>query len=185
MKIIAFLFAFVLSQHLFAQSDSEREIQIALKRLYEQLSFSDTNHFEIDNIQTSFTASANLVANFGSAPITWSVSKYITDVKEKIKALQISSSIERELSRKIDVFGKIAQVFSIYELRMEIKGNEVVRKGISSIQFIRQEGRWLVASLVWDRESEGLKIPEKYLEKNAEMPARRSEAKTGENACPA
>ena len=168
MKIIVFLLAFVLSQHLFAQTDGEREIQIALNRLYEQLSFPDTNHLRIDSIQSLFTPSANIIANFGSPPLVWSVSKYINDTKEKIRSQQISSYMELELSRKIDVFGKIAQVFSTYELKMVIKGKEVVRKGISSIQFIRQDGSWLVASLVWDRESESLKIPEKYL-RNVEM----------------
>ena len=36
-------------------------------------------------------------------------------------------------------------------------------RGINSIQLVKAQGRWWIASLIWEDEREGLALPEKYL----------------------
>ena len=68
---------------------------------------------------------------------------------------------ERELARRVEQFGHIAQVFSTYEGRIE-KDNHTLR-GINSIQLMNDGKRWWIVSLMWEAESEKVKLPEQYL----------------------
>ena len=69
---------------------------------------------------------------------------------------------ERELARRTERFGHLAHVFSTYEGRIEADGH--VMRGINSIQLMHDGKRWWVVSLMWEAESEALKLPAEYLE---------------------
>lgn len=78
-----------------------------------------------------------------------------------------SAFYEREIDRRIDRFGNIAQVFSTYESRVGSKESEPVARGINSVQLVRTEGRWWIAHLVWDVERPDNPIPEPYVQEDA------------------
>ena len=69
---------------------------------------------------------------------------------------------ERELNRETDHFGFITQVFSTYESRNEKEG-PVVARGINSIQLVEHSGRFWIANILWNEETEGYPIPAEYL----------------------
>jgi hypothetical protein len=60
---------------------------------------------------------------------------------------------EVETSRRIDVFGNIAHVWSGYEARRSPGDSEVERRGINSIQLFRDPDRgWRIIHMIWDNE---------------------------------
>ena len=60
---------------------------------------------------------------------------------------------EVETSRRIDVFGNMAQVWSAYEARTSPDEANVERRGINSIQLFRHpEHGWRILAMVWDNE---------------------------------
>jgi hypothetical protein len=66
---------------------------------------------------------------------------------------------EIETARRVDVFGAIAHVWSVYEARRSLGDAVPERRGINSIQLFRDEtGRWRIVSMIWDNEREGVKI---------------------------
>jgi hypothetical protein len=66
---------------------------------------------------------------------------------------------EVEIARRIDVFGNIAHVWSAYEARRSPDDAEPERRGINSIQLVRNgDGLWSVLAMVWDNEREGVRI---------------------------
>lgn len=69
---------------------------------------------------------------------------------------------EREIGRRIDEYGNIAQVFSTYASFREGE-DEPFMRGINSFQLFREGDRWAVVSILWDSERPGNPIPEKYL----------------------
>lgn len=71
---------------------------------------------------------------------------------------------EVEISRKVDEFGTIAQVFSTYAARRSLDDPEPFMRGINSIQLLRDEGRWWVVSIFWMAETEEFPLPAQYLE---------------------
>lgn len=73
-----------------------------------------------------------------------------------------SAFYETEIGRRVDRFGKVAQVFSAYQSTFK-KGGEVKARGINSIQLVKDQGRWYIANVIWDSETESEKIPIEYL----------------------
>jgi hypothetical protein len=60
---------------------------------------------------------------------------------------------EVETSRRIDLFGNIAHVWSAYEARRSPGDPDVERRGINSIQLFRDpELGWRIIHMIWDNE---------------------------------
>lgn len=58
---------------------------------------------------------------------------------------------EVETSRRIDLFGNIAHVWSSYEARTSPDDADVERRGINSIQLFRHpELGWRIIHMIWD-----------------------------------
>lgn len=72
---------------------------------------------------------------------------------------------EREISRKVDLFGNIAQAFSTYEAFKKSDDKEPFMRGINSFQLLNDGKRWWVVNIYWQQEGKDNPIPAKYLEK--------------------
>ena len=60
---------------------------------------------------------------------------------------------EIETSRRIDLFGNIAHVWSGYEARASLDDAEPERRGINSIQLFRDpDVGWRIVAMIWDNE---------------------------------
>ena len=60
---------------------------------------------------------------------------------------------EVQTSRRIDVFGNIAHVWSAYEARRSPDDAEPERRGINSIQLFNDPDRgWRIIHMIWDNE---------------------------------
>jgi len=71
---------------------------------------------------------------------------------------------EHELSRKSDSFGAMTHIYTTYESR-ESKDGQPIDRGINSMEFFFDGGRWWCVEIYWDAERPGNPIPEKYLSK--------------------
>ena len=71
---------------------------------------------------------------------------------------------EREIARRVDRFGGIAQVFSTYEGRFQAAdAPSTPPRGINSIQLAYDGTRWWVVTVFWDSERADNPIPAEYL----------------------
>ena len=68
---------------------------------------------------------------------------------------------ERELARRTEQFGNIAQVFSTYEAVIEQDKHTL--RGINTLQLMNDGKRWWIVSLMWQAESADLPLPKQYL----------------------
>ena len=66
---------------------------------------------------------------------------------------------EIEVARRVQVFGNIAHVWSIYEARSALDDATPERRGINSIQLFRNAaGHWQITSMIWDNERPGVSV---------------------------
>ena len=70
---------------------------------------------------------------------------------------------EKEIARRTEQFGQIAQVWSTYESRHNEDDPEPFMRGINSIQLFNDGKRWWVITILWQSESQDTPIPEKYI----------------------
>lgn len=70
---------------------------------------------------------------------------------------------EKEIGRKVDTFGSVAQVFSSYASRHDPSDAQPFARGINSFQLFYDGTRWYIVTIYWNAERKGLKIPAEYL----------------------
>ncbi|MGH9945993.1 MAG: hypothetical protein ACRD6X_02205 [Pyrinomonadaceae bacterium] len=70
---------------------------------------------------------------------------------------------ERELARKVDQFGNIAQVFSTYLSFHKKDDKEPFARGINSFQLLNDGKRWWILTIYWQAETPEQPIPKQYL----------------------
>jgi hypothetical protein len=64
---------------------------------------------------------------------------------------------EVEITRRIDVLGNMAHVWSLYEARRAPDDATPERRGINSIQLFKgPDGTWKIISMIWDNERPGV-----------------------------
>jgi hypothetical protein len=69
---------------------------------------------------------------------------------------------ERSIANRVEEFGNLVHVWSTYESRHAESDRQPFTRGINSIQIVHAQGRFWVASILWDEERPGSTLPEKY-----------------------
>jgi len=87
-------------------------------------------------------------------------------IKNSSDWLEDNGFIEKEISRKIDAYGNIAQVFSTYEAYLNHDQKKPLMRGINSIQLQFDGERWWIVNIFWTQETEYNPIPDTYLPKS-------------------
>jgi len=134
--------------------------------LYESIS-GPAGTRDWDRFRALFIPEAQLIAAFKKKDSTigykaMSVQGYVDGADKYFKE---RGFFEREVSRKLESFGNIAQVFSTYESRETADGRPFER-GINSILLLNDGSRWWVVTVYWEGESPDNPIPPRYLTKS-------------------
>lgn len=94
------------------------------------------------------------------------LAKYMTAEEYKNTSdewLRENGFIEKEIKRKIDVFGNIAHVFSTFEAYHDPEDPYPSMRGIKSIQLLNDGLRWWIINVYWMQETRTKPIPRDYL----------------------
>jgi hypothetical protein len=89
-------------------------------------------------------------------------------VEATIPLLEGKSFYEIEISRKTDVFGQIAHVYSSYEARETPDHPDIQFRGVNMVHLWNDapncSGRWWIMAMIWDNEREGVALPKEWLD---------------------
>lgn len=69
---------------------------------------------------------------------------------------------EKEIARRVEQYGNMAQVWSTYESRAK-EEEAPFDRGINSIVLVKTEDGWKIANIIWTSERTAGTIPDKYL----------------------
>lgn len=130
-----------------------------INALYGALSFAEGGGPDLARLNELFSDGARLikVGEGGAEPMD--LEGFVQRIVRGIEDGRLTSLRERELARRTDVFGLIAQVFGTFERRAP--GYEA--RGINSIQLRNDGARWWIESLMWTDERADMPVPEVYL----------------------
>lgn len=70
---------------------------------------------------------------------------------------------ERGIANRVEEFGNLVSVWSTSESRHTADDAQPFVRGINSLQIVKAQGRYWIASIIWDDERSGVTLPEKYL----------------------
>jgi hypothetical protein len=70
---------------------------------------------------------------------------------------------EHSIRNRVEEFGNLVEVWSTYESRHAANDDKPFARGVNSLQIVHAQGRFWIASVLWDEERPGVTLPEKYL----------------------
>jgi hypothetical protein len=86
-----------------------------------------------------------------------SVEEFIENADEMLAGIEFS---ETEIGHEARIFGNVAQVASFYEKSLKSDTEESHGRGVNFFNFIYDGSNWLIMSIVWDNERDGLSLPD-------------------------
>lgn len=163
-----YLFAVILVTACTSEMDKTKNgsrlmnIDIITENLYSALSYNRGDREVLKNFETYFTEGGRLInmnQEGGDVPVV----TFIENFRAQVEEGQLLGLEEKELHHVTEVFGDVAHRFSTYEAQITLRDQELIVRGINSIQLVRLKGQWKVTSWAWQDENEITRIKEDYL----------------------
>ena len=135
-----------------SRQDEERAIGAALDAVYAVISGPPGQARDWARMRTLFTPEARLTAIGSKGAVGGTVEDYIA---RNGPMLTSTGFTERELKRRVEIYGNLAHAWSSYEGT----GTKIRVRGINSFQLVKSNGRWLVQSILWQAENAATPLP--------------------------
>jgi hypothetical protein len=135
--------------------------------IYDAISGAACQHRDWDRFRSLFAPGARLIPT-AIGPDGKLIARvetpdeYVASVRN---SMENNGFFEHEISRTVETFGSISQVFSTYESRRRADDEKPFARGINSIQLLNDGTRWWVVTVYWQGERPDRPIPAAYLKK--------------------
>jgi len=175
MKKLLLLFVAVIfiSTHAMAQATPKEadpkdvaSLDAIMKAVYDVISGDAGKLRDWDRFRTLFHKDARLIPSGKNRETGVIGARGLTPedyVKNAGPNLEKNGFHEREISRHVDQYGNIAQVFSTYASFHKSDDKDPFMRGINSFQLLNDGKRWWVVTIYWQQESPENLIPKEFL----------------------
>lgn len=147
-----------------AAPEDVTSIDAIVRATYDAVSFTDGRGPDGARLASLCSPHARLSKVHADGIDDMSVAEFVLRVQGRIRSAGLRTFIERELARRTEVFAGIAHVFTTYEARTAVdEGDELLYRGINSIQLRNDGRRWWILTILWTDERDDASIPAAYL----------------------
>jgi hypothetical protein len=129
-------------------------IDQAIRGVYEVISGPPGQKRDFDRMRSMFAPGATLKAIGPKGLRGGSLEDYIS---RNSAILEKEGFTERELGRRVEAWGGLATAWSAYDGRTA--NGSFHERGINSFQLVKIDGKWLVASILWQEETPENPLP--------------------------
>lgn len=141
-------------------------IDAIVTALYETVQRAPGARFQWDRARTLFHPTARLIPNpeqTGGVGRVLTLEEFIAwiDGVTTFGGPQDLGFAEEEIAHVTERFGDIAHRFSTYQKHFW-GDDEILGRGINSIQLLWRDGRWWITNIIWDEESGAGPLPARY-----------------------
>ena len=129
-------------------------IDAAIRGVYEVISGPPGQKRDFDRMRSLFAPGATMKAIGPKGLHGGSVEDYIARDKD---ILEREGFTEHELGRRLQVWGGLATAWSSYDGRTA--NGSFHERGINSFELVKIDGKWLIASILWQEETPQNPLP--------------------------
>ena len=129
-------------------------IDAAIRGVYEVISGPPGQKRDFDRMRSLFAPGATMKAIGPKGLHGGSVEDYIARDKD---ILEREGFTERELGRRLQVWGGLATAWSSYDGRTA--NGSFHERGINSFELVKIDGKWMIASILWQEETPDNPLP--------------------------
>ena len=151
--------AFLLAAAATASAADLAGIDAAIRGVYEVISGPPGQKRHFDKMRSLFAPGATLKAIGPKGLHGGTLEDYISRNKD---VLEREGFTERELGRRVEVWGGLATAWSAYDGRTA--NGSFHERGINSFQLVKIDGKWLVASILWQEETPANPLPRNLIQ---------------------
>ncbi len=141
-------------------------IDAIMKAVYDVISGDAGKKRDWDRFRSLFHKDARLIPA-GKNATTKVISARAFTPEEYIERsspfMEKEGFFEKEIARRTDLYGNIAQVFSTYASYHKAEDKTPFARGINSFQLLNDGNRWWVMTIYWQGETPETPIPKEYL----------------------
>ena len=131
-----------------------KAIDQTIHAVYDVISGPPGQKRDFDRMRSLFAPGATLKAIGPKGLRGGSLDDYIS---RNAAILEKEGFTERELGRRVEIWGGLATAWSAYDGRTA--SGSFHERGINSIQLVKVDGKWLVASILWQEETPENRLP--------------------------
>lgn len=132
------------------QRPDDPAIAELLERLYAVISFEEGEEPNWPGFEQIFSPHARITRLTAEGTDYLDPKSFLAMVRNLLEVGAYTSFFEFEVARRVELFGDIAQVWSVYETRRDKAALEALGRGVNSIQLIRERDTWRILGLLWD-----------------------------------
>lgn len=132
------------------QHPDDPAISDLLQRLYAVISFEEGEEPDWPGLERIFSRHARITRLTPEGADYLDPGSFLAMTRNFLDIGAYTSFFEFEVARRIERFGDIAQVWSLYETRRNKDAREPLGRGVNSIQLVREGDAWRVLGLLWD-----------------------------------
>lgn len=103
----------------------------------------------VKDIENIFIEEGLIISNTTAKPLIYGLQDFIEPREKILSDGTLTDFSESEVSHKTDIFGNIAQRFSLYEKSGKLNGQYFQSEGMKTIQFVKIDTEWKMASVAW------------------------------------
>ena len=129
-------------------------IDSAIRGVYEVISGPPGQKRDFDRMRSMFAPGATMKAIGPKGLRGGTVEDYIS---RNAEILEKEGFTERELGRRVEVWGGLATAWSAYD--GQTANGSFHERGINSFQLVKVGGKWVVASILWQEETPENPLP--------------------------
>ena len=133
-------------------------IDQAITDVYEVISGPPGQKRDFEKMRSLFAPGATLKAIGPKGLRGGSLEDYIS---RNSAILEKEGFTERELGRRVEIWGGLATAWSAYDGRTA--NGSFHERGINSVQLVKIDGKWLVASILWQEETPNNPLPPAFI----------------------
>ena len=134
--------------------------------VYDVISGPAGQNRDWNRFQSLFIPGARLIPTFKRPPDAPVFTTRVLSPEEfatnSQRAVQSQGFFEKEIARRTEQWGNIAQVFSTYESR-HAAGDQPFARGINSFQLLNDGQRWWIVTIFWQGESKDVPLTPEFL----------------------
>ena len=136
-------------------------IDAAIRGVYDVISGPPGQKRDFDKMRAMFAPGATMKVIGPKGLRGGTVEDYIS---RNAEILEKDGFTERELGRRVEVWGDLATAWSAYDGRTS--NGSFHERGINSFQLVKIDGQWRVASVLWQEETPEKPLPAELMKAN-------------------
>ncbi|WP_422359884.1 hypothetical protein [Reichenbachiella sp.] len=138
--------------------DSKIELDRIVKEFFDLFTTKNNSKPKLDYIYELCIPQTTIIKNVNGLTEIYDLESFIIPRKKLLSDGTLIDFSECETQERTDIFGHIAQRFSMYEKTGTLNGKTFSAQGLKTFQFIKMKGEWKISSMAWDDENENQKI---------------------------